>query len=96
MRPPKIQPLEIDPHLQARLGVLAEKQGASLADFTESVLRSYTDESERTISEQAEDEGRWQRYLETGVSVPFETVRARLRGFAAEARRTLEGTEGDG
>ncbi|MEI1284859.1 hypothetical protein V8P77_21875 [Rhizobium sp. 1AS14I] len=90
MRPPKTQPLELDPHLQARLGVLAEKQGASLADFAEGVQRSYADEAERKISEQAEDEGRWQRYLETGASVPFETVRARLRGFAAEAARKAD------
>ncbi|MEI1250443.1 hypothetical protein [Rhizobium aouanii] len=70
--------------------MLAEKQGASLADFAEGVQRSYADEAERKISEQAEDEGRWQRYLETGASVPFETVRARLRGFAAEAARKAD------
>ncbi|OWV69727.1 hypothetical protein ATY75_08650 [Rhizobium sp. N122] len=90
MPAPKTQPLDIDAHLQARLGVLAKKQGASLADFAESVLRSYADEAERAISEQAEDEARWQRYLETGVSVPFEAVRAKLRGFAAEAARKAD------
>ncbi|WP_117196523.1 hypothetical protein [Rhizobium terrae] len=81
----KTQPLEIDPQLQDRLGALARKQGASLADFAESVLRSYADEAERTISEHAEDESRWQRYIETGTSVSFDTVRAKLRGFAADA-----------
>ena len=90
MRTPKTRPLEIDPHLQARLGVLAKKQGASLADFAESVLRSYADEAERAISERAEDEGRWQRYLETGVSVPFERVRAKLRDFVAEDFRKAD------
>ncbi|OWV80273.1 hypothetical protein ATY77_26005 [Rhizobium sp. R634] len=85
MAPSKTPPLEIDPQLQARLGVLAKRQGASLADFTESVLRSYADEAERAISEHAEDESRWQRYVETGTSVPFETIRAKLRGLAADA-----------
>ncbi len=39
------------------------------------------------ITEQADDEQRWQRYLETGASVSFEAVRAKLRGLAAEAAR---------
>ena len=90
MRTPKAQPLEIDPHLQLRLGVLAKQRGASLEDLAESVLRSYADEAERAIIEQADDESRWQRYLETGVSVPFETVRARLRGLAADAARIAD------
>jgi predicted transcriptional regulator len=90
MRAPKTQPLEIDAHLQARLSALAKKKGTSLADFAESVLRSYADEVERAISEYAEDESRWQRYLETGASVPFESVRAKLRGLVAEATRKTD------
>lgn len=90
MRTPKTQPLEIDPHLQARLGVLAKRRGASLEDLAESVLRSYADEAERTLTEQADDENRWQRYIETGVSVSFDTVRAKLRGLAADAARQAD------
>ena len=90
MRPPKTHSLEIDPHLQVRLGVLAKQRGASLADLAESVLRNYADEAERAIIEEADDEGRWQSYLETGASVPFETVRAKLRGLAADAARNAE------
>lgn len=90
MRTPKPHPLEIDPHLQVLLGVLAKRRGASLEDLAESVLRSYADEAERAITEQAEDESRWQRYLETGASVSFDTVRAKLRGLAADAARKAD------
>ena len=86
----KKRPLEIDPHLQARLGALTKRRGASLEDLAESVQRSYTDETEHAITEQADNEKRWQRYLETDVSALFNTVRTRLRGLAADAGRCAD------
>lgn len=86
----KSPPLEIDPHLHARLGALARRSGASLSDLAESVLRSYVDAAERALGEEEEDERRWQRYLETGASIPAETVQSKLRRLAAEAARTTD------
>jgi len=40
---------------------------------------------EPCIIEKAEDEQRWQRYLSEGRTIPFEAVRGKLHGLAAEA-----------
>jgi predicted transcriptional regulator len=82
--------LQIDPNLRVRLKALASKTGRSFADFAESVLRSHADEEERKILERAEDEQRWQRYLAGGRTIPFETVRNKLHGLAAEAAQKAE------
>lgn len=82
--------LQIDPDLRVRLKALASKTGRSITDFAESVLRSHADEEERKILERAEDEQRWQRYLAGGRTIPFETVRNKLHGLAAEAAQKAE------
>ena len=82
--------LSFDPALQARLAALAERRGATLAEFAEEVLRLHADDAERALSEQEEDERRWRRYLETGASVPFDSVRSKLRRLAGEAARKGE------
>jgi len=81
----KNETLQIDPDLRVRLKALASRTGRSFADFAESVLRSHADEQERKIIERAEDEQRWQRYLSEGRTIPFEAVRGKLHGLAAEA-----------
>lgn len=86
----KPEPLHLDPSLQARLAALAERRGSTLSEFAEEVLRLHADEAESALSEAAEDELRWQRYLETGASVPFEKVRGKLRRLAAEAAQKVE------
>jgi len=82
--------LQIAPDLQVRLKALASKTGRSFADFAESVLRSHADEEERKIVERAEDEQRWQSYLAGGRTIPFETVRNKLHGLAAEAAQKAD------
>jgi len=82
--------LQIDPDLRVRLKALASKTGRSFADFAEGVLRSHAEEEERKILERAEDEQRWQRYLAGGRTIPFETVRNKLHGLAAEAAQKAE------
>ena len=86
----KLEPLHLDPSLQARLAALAERRGSTLSEFAEEVLRSHADEAEHALSETAEDERRWQRFLESGASVPFEKVRGKLRRLAAEAAQKME------
>lgn len=81
----KKQPLAIDAQLTQRLSVLAERQGASLADFAEDVLREHADQAERALAEDVEDAERWQRYLVTGTVVPVESVRGRLLELADTA-----------
>ena len=77
--------LEIDPDLKIRLAALASRSGQSFTELAQNVLRSHADKQERDMTEYAEDEQRWQRYLETGESIPFENIRAKLQGLAAEA-----------
>ena len=80
----------IDPELEARLSALAARSGVSLSELAQSVLRSHADEQERLSEELAEDEHRWQRYLSTGESIPFDVVRAQLRRLAREAAQRAE------
>lgn len=84
--------LHIDPALKARLAALANRSGRTLDDLAQSVLRSHADEQERTAAEYAEDEQRWQRYLQTGQSVPFQTVRSRLQKLAGAAAHIQGGS----
>ena len=82
--------LQIDPDLRVRLKALASKTGRSFAEFAEEILRSHADEEERRIIERGEDEQRWQRYIAGGQTIPFETVRNKLHGLAAEAAQKAE------
>jgi len=82
--------LQIDAGLMQRLKVLASRSGQSSADLVETVLRRHADEEERKLLEQKEDEQRWQRYLSEGHAVPFETVRNKLHGLAAEAAQKAD------
>ncbi|MCI5047413.1 MAG: hypothetical protein MRY59_07910 [Aquisalinus sp.] len=82
--------LTIDPTLQVRLSALAEREGFSIAEMAEKILRAHLDDAERHIVIDEEDERRWQKYLETGVSVPFETVRSKVQRLAANAAAQAE------
>ena len=84
------QTLKLDSELQARLAVLASRAGVSVDALAEAVLRAHADEQERLISELAEDEERWQRYIAGGQTVSFEIVRGKLRKLAGEAARKAE------
>ena len=81
--------LYIDADLMVRIKALASKSGRSFADMAESILRSHADKEDRKLLERAEDEKRWQRYLSEGQTVPFETVRHKLRGLASEAAQKV-------
>lgn len=71
--------VHIDPDLKARLASRSER---TLDELAQAVPRSHADEQERAAAEYAEDDQRWQRYLQTGQGVPFQAVRSRLRKLA--------------
>ena len=89
MSDPENDTVELAPDLKVRL---AARSGQTLPELAEAVLRRHADEQERTVAEYADDEQRWQRYLQTGQSVPFQTVQAKLQGLAAEAARRQGGS----
>lgn len=80
----------IDPNLKMRLAALAEREGYSFDEFVATVLSRHAEQSEREIIDRAEDEQRWQRYLDTGVTIPFETVQNKLRKLASHAAQSAE------
>lgn len=85
MSKPKTATIEIDADLKARLTLLASKSGRSFMDLTEGILRTHADQLEYTADQYADDEQRWQRYLETGKAIAFEDIRTKLQSLASEA-----------
>lgn len=84
--------VSIDRDLKQRLAAIAEREGATVSELAENVLRLHAEEAERGEAELAEDDfaeddRRWAEYLETGESISFEEVRAKLRARADEAAR---------
>lgn len=83
--------LVIDRDLSERLSVIAEREGSTLSELAEAVLRLHAEEAERMAEEFAEDDRRWARYLETGESISLEDILVELDTLADEARRKVAG-----
>jgi predicted transcriptional regulator len=83
-------PLYLSPALKIRLENLAAQSGLSFRDLAEAVLSAHADEQERRQAEFTEDDARWQRYIEDGQAIPFETIRNKLHGLAAQAAQKVE------
>lgn len=83
--------LAIDSELSERLSVIAEREGSTLSELAETVLRQHAEEAERLAEEFAEDDRRWARYLETGESISLEDMLTDLDALADEARRKVAG-----
>lgn len=79
------KPLHIAEDLEARLSILASKDGHTLEELADSILREHADSQERAIIEKTEDERRWQRYLESGQTISLDTVRGKLHTLAQQA-----------
>lgn len=75
------QHLPIDPDLHERLSAMAEKQGIPFDELALNVLHNHAD------FDIAEDERRYQKYLETGESVSLEEFRANIQGYIQDARK---------
>ncbi|MEM1383902.1 MAG: hypothetical protein AAF713_08945 [Pseudomonadota bacterium] len=83
-------PVNLPHDLHERLKALGGRDGYTLDEITDRVLRAYVEIEERAITEHAEDERRWQRYLETGICHPIEDLRSELRRLAGDAARQSE------
>ncbi|MCO5732101.1 hypothetical protein [Rhizobium sp. SSA_523] len=83
--------VSIDGDLKKRLAVIAERDGSTVSELAESILRLHADDVERQEAEFAEDDRRWARYLETGESIAFDDFMAELQSLADEAGRKAAG-----
>lgn len=83
--------VHIDPDLSARLATLAARSGRTLDELAQAILRDHADTAERGAEEHADDERRWQRYLQTGECVSSEAVQSRLRQLADDAAGRQDG-----
>lgn len=83
--------VSIDGDLKKRLAVIAEREGLTVSELAESVLRLHAEDVERQEAEFAEDDRRWARYLETGESIAFEDFMSELQSLADEAGRKAAG-----
>jgi predicted transcriptional regulator len=82
--------LHISSDLEARLDAIARHTGQTVEELADTVLRAHADAQERDTQEEAEDERRWQRYLETGQSVSLDTVRGKLSTLADQAAKSAD------
>lgn len=71
--------IEIDPALKKRLSDLADQLGRPLREITEGFLRDQASEVELALAMSAEDDQRWQTYLETGNAMSFNDIRGVLK-----------------
>ncbi len=77
--------IEIEETLEKRLAALAG-EGRSASDLANDVLRAYAEEVEEFAHvATAEDERRWQRYLETGEAISFDEIKTELKSLAARS-----------
>jgi len=82
--------LHISDDLEARLRDIASRSGHTVDELADAVLSAHADAQERGSLEKAEDERRWQRYLETGLTVSLESVRRKLHTLAVDAAGSAE------
>lgn len=76
--------VKIDADLQSRLTMIAERQGYSFNELAESILRMHADRLEHEINEYADDDERWQRYVESGAAISFDSIRSKLQILATQ------------
>lgn len=79
------QTVSIDGDLKKRLAAIAEREGSTVSELAESVLRLHAEDVERQEHEFAEDDRRWARYLETGECISLEDFMVELQSLADEA-----------
>lgn len=82
--------LPLDDKLHDGLAAIAREKGQTIEELAGKILRHHIDSVERDAAEYAEDEQRWQNYLESGHSVPFDVVRGRLHALSQEAAAKVE------
>jgi len=82
--------VQVSEDVHYRMKVIAERNGATVDDFADSALRAHVDDVEHGIIEAAEDERRWEHYLNGGKTIPADEFRKKLHRLAAQAAAKVE------
>ena len=82
--------IKLDDETRARLEKLGEVKKRSRHWLMREAIARFLDSEERYEREKAEDQERWERYLDTHIYVPHEEMSARLEELAAHAARAAK------
>lgn len=82
--------VKLDDETQARLRELGKVRKRSPHWLMKEAIDRYLDVEERYEREKAEDQARWDRYMETGIAIPHEEVMAKLDERAKQAREKAQ------
>lgn len=82
--------IKLDPETHERLKHLAKVKDRSVHWLMKEAIGRYVAEEERFEREKAEDEVRYQHYLDTGSHVSNQDMAALLDGLDARIRRKAE------
>ena len=78
--------VKLDEETRTRLSNLGKAKKRSTHWLMKDAIHRYLEVEERYEREKAEDQARWDRYLETGIAIPHEDVMAKLDTRAKQAR----------
>jgi len=84
--------VKLDAETRERLKRLGEARQRSTHWLMKDAIGRYLEAEERYEHEKAEDQARWQRFVETGTAISHEEVTARLDALAEEAARKAKGS----
>lgn len=84
--------VKLDEEVRTRLKKLGEIRQRSPHWLMKEAIHRYLDTEEHYEREKAEDQARWQRYLDTGTAIPHENVKARLNELAEQAAQRARAT----
>lgn len=90
MKSSETKTVTIAEDVKVRLQALAGRDGHSVDEMADMVLRSYVDAEERAAIDRAEDDRRWQKYKDSGETIPVEAFRKKLHALAAQAAAKQE------
>ena len=79
--------VKLDQETRDRLGRLGYAKDRSTHWMMKEAIARYLDIEERYEQEKADDEARWQRYVETGHAVPHTEVKRRINELVVRKTR---------
>ena len=79
--------VKLDPETRERLKRLGEAKQRSTHWMVKEAIAQYLTNEERFELEKAEDEERWQRYLDTGTHIADDEMQEWLSGLAERAAK---------
>jgi len=78
--------VKLDDETRTRLSKLGKAKKRSTHWVMKEAIHRYLEVEERYEREKAEDQARWNRYMETGSAIPHEEVKTKLVELAKQAR----------